>query len=95
MDPLHDDTFGRILDLMHAVAGLAAASFGDEAYGIAMLLSDTQQQACLGDDWSVLGTDISDRVLRSAVEGVYPEEQLRLVDAARLKRHCLRGEGAA
>ena len=41
----------------------------------------------------MLGTDISDRVLRAAVEAVYPEERLRQVSPARLKRYCLRGEG--
>ena len=44
----------------------AAASFGDEACSLAMLLSDLQRGGQLGSDWRVLGTDISDRVLRSA-----------------------------
>ncbi|WP_338416392.1 protein-glutamate O-methyltransferase CheR [uncultured Sphaerotilus sp.] len=70
----------------------AASSFGDEAYSIAMLLSDLQQQGRIGSDWSILGTDISDRVLRSAVQAVYPRERLRFVSPQRLKRHCLRGE---
>jgi chemotaxis protein methyltransferase CheR len=70
----------------------AASSFGDEAYSIAMLLSDLQQQGHLGADWSILGTDISDRVLRCAVQAVYPQERLRFVSPQRLKRHCLRGE---
>jgi chemotaxis protein methyltransferase CheR len=71
----------------------AAASFGDEAYSTAMLLADLQQRGQLGSDWRVLGTDISDRVLRSAVEGVYPEDRLRNVSPERLRRHCLRGSG--
>ena len=71
----------------------AASSFGDEAYSIAMLLSDLQQQGRLGSDWSILGTDISDRVLRSARQAVYPEARLRFVSPQRLKRYCLRGEG--
>lgn len=71
----------------------AASSFGDEAYSIAMVLSDLQLQGRIGDDWSVLGTDISDRVLRAAVEAIYPEERLRHVSPTRLKRYCLRGEG--
>ena len=71
----------------------AAASFGDEAYSTAMLLSDMQQQGRIGSDWSILGTDISDRVLRSASAAVYPQERLRNVSAPRLKRYCLRGEG--
>ncbi len=71
----------------------AAASFGDEAYSTAMLLADLQQRGALGSDWRILGTDISDRVLRSAVEAVYPEDRLRNVSPERLRRHCLRGSG--
>ncbi len=71
----------------------AASSFGDEAYSTAMLLADLAQQGHLGPDWSVLGTDISDRVLSSAARGIFPEDRLRGVAPERLKRHCLRGEG--
>jgi chemotaxis protein methyltransferase CheR len=71
----------------------AACSFGDEAYSIAMLLADLQHAGRIGSDWSILATDISDRVLRSAGQAIFPEERLRNVAAERLKRHCLRGEG--
>ncbi len=71
----------------------AASSFGDEAYSVAMLLSEMAQQRRIGTDWSVLGTDISDRVLQSAAQGIFPAERLREVSPERLKRHCLRGEG--
>lgn len=71
----------------------AACSFGDEAYSTAMLLADMAQQGRIGSDWSVLGSDISDRVLQSAARGIYPEERLRGVPPERLKRYCLRGEG--
>ncbi len=71
----------------------AAASFGDEAYSIAMLLSDLQLAGKVAPDWSVLGTDISHRVLQAATEGVFPEDRLRHVEPVRLKRYCLRGEG--
>jgi chemotaxis protein methyltransferase CheR len=73
----------------------AASSFGDEAYSIAMLLADMQQQGRVPADWSILGTDISDRVLRSASEAVFPQDRLRNVSEQRLKRYCLRGEGDA
>ncbi len=71
----------------------AASSFGDEAYSTAMLLAELERRGVLGKDWSILGTDISDRVLRSAVQGIYPAERLRELSAERLQRHCLRGEG--
>lgn len=71
----------------------AASSFGDEAYSTAMLLADLQQAGRIGDDWSIVGTDVSDRVLKCAVQGVYPMDRLRDVSPVRLKRFCLRGEG--
>jgi len=71
----------------------AASSFGDEAYSLAMLLSDMQQRGRIGGDWSILGTDISDRVLQSAVTAIYPEDRLRNVPEEQRKRYCLRGEG--
>ncbi|MDE2419311.1 MAG: SAM-dependent methyltransferase [Burkholderiales bacterium] len=71
----------------------AAASFGDEAYSTAMLLSDLQMSGRVGPNWSILATDISHRVLLSAKEAVYPEDRLRAVSPDRLRRYCLRGEG--
>lgn len=71
----------------------AASSFGDEAYSIAMLLADMQLRGAIDPHWSILGTDISDRVLRSATQAVFPEERLRHVSEERLKRYCLKGEG--
>jgi chemotaxis protein methyltransferase CheR len=73
----------------------AAASFGDEAYSTAMLLADMQTSGRIGPDWSILATDISHRVLLSAKEAVYPQDRLRAVSPERLRRYCLRGEGAA
>jgi chemotaxis protein methyltransferase CheR len=73
----------------------AASSFGDEAYSTAMLLADLALQGRIGNDWRILGTDISDRVLRSAVEAVYPAERLRNVTPERLRRYALRGEGSS
>lgn len=71
----------------------AASSFGDEAYSTAMLLADLQTQGSIGESWSIVGTDISERVLQSAVQAIYPAARLREVSAQRLKRYCLRGEG--
>lgn len=73
----------------------AASSFGDEAFSIAMLLADLQQKGRISPTWSILGTDISDRVLRSASQAIYPEERLRHVTPRRLKQYCLRGDGDA
>ena len=73
----------------------AACSYGDEAYSIAMLLTDLEMQGRTRPGWSVLATDISDQVLREAIEAVFPAERLRELTPQQLKRHCLRGEGEA
>ncbi|MGE5451824.1 MAG: CheR family methyltransferase [Acidobacteriota bacterium] len=94
-EPAHFDLLERELTRTrprHVAVWSAASSFGDEAYSTAMLLADLQQHGRIGSDWTVLGTDISDRVLRSASEAVFPAERLSRVSTERLKRYCLRGE---
>jgi chemotaxis protein methyltransferase CheR len=73
----------------------AACSFGDEAYTIAMLLSDLQKKGQCHPEWSILGTDISHRVLVSAKEAVFPVDRFRHVTPERMRNYCLRGEGPA
>jgi chemotaxis protein methyltransferase CheR len=97
-EPAHYEVLERemIRGRPHSLAvWSAAASFGDEAYSTAMVLADLEQQGRIGRDWSILATDVSDRVLRGAVKGVYPEERLRNVAPERLRRYCLRGEGGS
>ncbi|HZH57094.1 CheR family methyltransferase [Yanghanlia caeni] len=65
----------------------AASASGEEAYSIAMVLHDT-----LGDaPWRVLGSDVSQRVLRSARRGMYPLSRCEHIPQPYLKRYCLRG----
>jgi chemotaxis protein methyltransferase CheR len=94
-EPKHYELLEQELTARRSRAPLAiwsaAASFGDEAYSTAMLLSDMQVQGRIGPDWSILATDISHRVLLSAKEAVYPEDRLRAVSPERLRRYCLRG----
>lgn len=71
----------------------AASSFGDEAFSLAMLLSDLQALGKVGPEWSILATDISHRVLLSAREAIYPADRLRHVSPKRLQRYCLCGHG--
>lgn len=73
----------------------AASSFGDEAYSTAMLLTDLQKKGQVHADWGILATDISQRVLMAAKQGVFPKDRFRNVSPERLKRYCLRGEGPA
>jgi len=95
-EPAHYDVLERELTATkpaRTAVWSAAASFGDEAYSVAMLLSDLEAHGRIGHDWSILATDISDRVLRRASAAVFPEERLRAVSRERLRRHCQRGEG--
>jgi chemotaxis protein methyltransferase CheR len=98
-EPKHYDLLQQEFPLMANKAALsvwsAAASFGDEAYSTAMLLADLQTSGRVGPEWSILATDISHRVLLSAKEGVYPVDRLRAVTPERLKRYCLKGDGAS
>jgi chemotaxis protein methyltransferase CheR len=71
----------------------AAASAGHEAYSLAMVLADLQQAGRISADWRVLGTDISERRLRSAAEAVFPEAQLRQVTPERLRRYAAASHG--
>ena len=98
-EPKHYELLESELACRRSMAPLsvwsAASSFGDEAYSTAMLLADLQTQGKIGKDWSILATDISHRVLLAAKEAVYPADRLRDVSEARLRRYCLRGDGAA
>lgn len=98
-EPKHYDLLEAELGARKIKAPLAiwsaACSFGDEAYSTAMLLADMQTVGKIGPDWSILGTDISHRVLLSAKEAVYPQDRLRAVSPERLRRYCLKGEGAS
>lgn len=68
----------------------AACSSGEEAYSMAMVLSD-----CLDTRvaWDILGTDISTRVLQKARSGHYPDERTRHIPPDYLKRYCMKGVG--
>jgi chemotaxis protein methyltransferase CheR len=68
----------------------AASSTGEEAYSIAMVLAD-----CLeGGSWEVVGSDVSQRVLKRARAGHYTAAQARNVPRPYLHRFCLKGVGA-
>ena len=67
----------------------AASSTGEEAYSIAMVLSDSLH----GTHWEVIGSDISSRVLQGAATGHYSLERARHIPAPYLRRFCLKGHG--
>lgn len=65
----------------------AASSSGEEAYSIAMVLTEA-----LGDtSWEVVGTDISTQVLVTAQRAHYSLERAQGIPTHYLKKHCLKG----
>jgi chemotaxis protein methyltransferase CheR len=70
----------------------AAASTGEEAYSVAMVLADVLG---LSADWSIVGTDINDKVLEQARDGRYAIESAKKIPDSYLRQYCLRGVGDA
>jgi chemotaxis protein methyltransferase CheR len=70
----------------------AACSTGQEPYSLAMVLAENPPPP--GWDVKILATDIDSDVLATAVEGVYSEDKVEKVDAARRKRFFQEGRGA-
>ena len=65
----------------------AASSSGEEAYSIAMVLTD-----CMGTTpWEVVGTDISTRMVQDAERAIFTLERARHVPPDYLRRYCLKG----
>lgn len=67
----------------------AASATGEEAYSLAMLLADVVG----GDQWQVVGSDISQRVLVFAQRALYPMRKCNRIGTAYLNQYCLRGTG--
>lgn len=68
----------------------AASSSGEEAYTLAMLLAEHAP----GQDWEIVGTDISTRVLEKARTGHYPIERAKNIPQQYLSAYCLKGTGS-
>lgn len=67
----------------------AASSSGEEAYSIAMVLSDE-----IGPTgWTIVGTDLSSAMIDAARRGLYPLERTRNIRPEYLKRWCRKGTG--
>ena len=64
----------------------AASSSGEEVYSLAMVAADR-----LGKQWSLLGSDISTRVLETARQGLYPISDIRNIPQKLLQAYCLKG----
>ncbi|AKZ62354.1 SAM-dependent methyltransferase [Herbaspirillum hiltneri N3] len=88
-DALRDEILPQI-DRRHPLkVWSAASSTGEEAYSIAMVLDDHRGQL----PWSILASDISQRVLSFGRRALYPMVRGELIAPAYLSRYCLRGTG--
>lgn len=71
----------------------AGCSTGEEPYSVAMTINE-----CLKDRgtlFHIIATDISTRVLQAATRGVYPEDKVKGVPPALMKRYFQYGTGAS
>ena len=67
----------------------AACSTGEEPYTLAMVLSEFAQ-GCPGFQFSILGTDISTRVLEKARLAVYEHEKVDLIPMTLRRKYLLK-----
>ncbi len=65
----------------------AASSTGEEAYTMAMLLTDKLGKSA----WEIFGSDISTQVLAKAARGHYPLDRNEGIPPNYLKKYCPRG----
>lgn len=65
----------------------AASSSGEEAYTIAITLAESFHS----NDWEVIGTDISTRMVEKAQRGLYPMLAADKIPRQLLKKYCLKG----
>lgn len=79
--PLH--TAGRPLRFWSA-----ASSSGEEAYTLAMLAAEFSQT----EQWEIIGTDISTRMLEKARRGLYSIAAAENIPVPLLKKYCLKGK---
>jgi chemotaxis protein methyltransferase CheR len=75
----------------HLHAWSAASSYGHEAYTLGMVLSEYAETRPRFA-WSILGTDISTRVLEHAVKGIYREEDVEVIPTRLKKKYLLRSK---
>jgi chemotaxis protein methyltransferase CheR len=66
----------------------AASSTGEEAYSIAMTLSESKPHS----DWEIVGTDLNTDVLKYAQRAVYPMVRIDGITESYLKKYFLRGK---
>lgn len=65
----------------------AASSTGEEAYSIAMVIDDLIQPSFPGYNFEVIGTDLSQAVINTALKGNYKEYSIRQTPSYYLKKY--------
>jgi chemotaxis protein methyltransferase CheR len=70
----------------------AASSSGEEAFSLAMVIAD-QLGMNPYPGWSVMGSDVSQKVLDQAASGHYPMQRIDGIPERYLKTYCLKGVG--
>ncbi len=91
--PSLDRTLNRRLD-WHLRVWSAGCSSGEECYTLAMVLNEYGRER-RRFDYSILGTDVSTRVLEQARSGIYQESQAAPVSAELRKRYMWRSRNRA
>lgn len=66
----------------------AGCSSGEECYTVAMLLQDYRDRGGWLPDFEVLGTDISEKMVRKAVEAWYPVDELEKIPVLWQRKYC-------
>ncbi|MBN1500050.1 MAG: protein-glutamate O-methyltransferase CheR [Spirochaetes bacterium] len=64
----------------------AACSTGEEVYSIAMILEEAGVM-----NWKIVGSDINETVIQTAIKGVYPIERSDNIPENFLKKYCYKG----
>jgi len=68
----------------------AASSSGEEAYTLAMVMAEHSSI----ENWEIIGTDISRRVVERAKKSQYPLERSSSIPREYLIKYCLKGVGS-
>jgi chemotaxis protein methyltransferase CheR len=64
-----------------------ASSSGEEIYTIAMVMAEGMR----GREWEIIGSDVSQRMLKQAARGHYSFERTSGISTDLMRRYCLKG----
>ena len=87
---MRDVVLPQVLPTLHdknLAVWSAACSSGEEPYTIAMVLDDYFKGNKRGVDTRILATDISDRVLNHAKQGIYTSDRMNKLPESWIKRY--------